>query len=206
MCRKGFAGNVFFLLEEHQGKCKKLGVRPLDFARERLWALGIGKFLIQRIQPIQQKNPAVAGFFGWKMGLEPTTSGTTIQRSNRLSYIHHWECKYAINFHVSQKENGWNFKYQRKNFIFGKILSNDPLFYSVIPVWFESQKDIHQCWQPAIISADQVHHISDHQHPVYQKSSYPLRYRSFWGVYVHCGICQFFLGHRCHPVVSFTGT
>lgn len=26
---------------------------------------------------------------GWKMGLEPTTPGTTIQCSNRLSYIHH---------------------------------------------------------------------------------------------------------------------
>ena len=25
---------------------------------------------------------------GWKMGLEPTTFGTTIRRSNRLSYIH----------------------------------------------------------------------------------------------------------------------
>ena len=27
-------------------------------------------------------------FYGWKMGLEPTTFGTTIRRSNRLSYIH----------------------------------------------------------------------------------------------------------------------
>ncbi len=27
---------------------------------------------------------------GWKMGLEPTTFGTTIRRSNRLSYIHHF--------------------------------------------------------------------------------------------------------------------
>ena len=30
------------------------------------------------------------GFFeGWKTGFEPATSGTTIQRSNQLSYNHH---------------------------------------------------------------------------------------------------------------------
>ena len=29
---------------------------------------------------------------GWKMGFEPTTLGTTILYSNRLSYIHHLIC------------------------------------------------------------------------------------------------------------------
>ena len=38
-----------------------------------------------------KKSLAVARLsnFGWKMGFEPTTFGTTIRHSNRLSYIHH---------------------------------------------------------------------------------------------------------------------
>ena len=41
---------------------------------------------------------------GWKKGLEPSTFGTTIRRSNRLSYIHHLtvsglsECKFNTFF------------------------------------------------------------------------------------------------------------
>ena len=40
--------------------------------------------------------------FGWKMGREPTTLGTTILYSNQLSYIHHLDlisqigCKYRV--------------------------------------------------------------------------------------------------------------
>ena len=37
-----------------------------------------------------KKKEAPKNFsLGWKIGLEPTTPGTTIQCSNRLSYIHH---------------------------------------------------------------------------------------------------------------------
>ena len=37
-----------------------------------------------------KKKPSIEieGFIGWKTGFEPATSGTTIQRSNQLSYNH----------------------------------------------------------------------------------------------------------------------
>ena len=32
---------------------------------------------------------ALSKKLGWMMGIEPTTSGITIRRSNHLSYTHH---------------------------------------------------------------------------------------------------------------------
>lgn len=46
-------------------------------------------------------------FIGWMMGFEPTTSGTTIRRSNQLNYNHHFVCgckyKYFILFTTQNK-------------------------------------------------------------------------------------------------------
>ena len=46
-----------------------------------------------RHSTLKKRKPAFfetgLSWSGWKMGFEPTTPGTTIQCSNRLSYIHH---------------------------------------------------------------------------------------------------------------------
>src|SRR5690606_3426564 len=61
---------------------------------------------------VNKKNPKPKDLgstvLGWKTGFEPATSGTTIQRSNQLSYNHHLKRmqKYFI---VSIKPNNFGF-------------------------------------------------------------------------------------------------
>ena len=56
-----------------------------------------------------EKRSSQEDLFGWKKGLEPSTFGTTIRRSNQLSYIHRVtfcglsECKCNTLFRYVQK-------------------------------------------------------------------------------------------------------
>ena len=68
------------------------------------WDKRVCKRVCARLIPKQKKRCRVrhlfALVFGWKMGFEPTTFGTTIRHSNRLSYIHH-----IIRFRIGDKSN-----------------------------------------------------------------------------------------------------
>lgn len=60
---------------------------------------------------------------GWKMGLEPTTPGTTIQCSNRLSYIHHLSPRFSRT--VCKGKNYFSFHQNFMIIFFDKEASNN---------------------------------------------------------------------------------
>ena len=76
----------------------------LFFIRSFLWKTGFpsnrlrlpqDKLLTLSSNPKENSKTKKAPCFhkklsGWKTGFEPATSGTTIQRSNQLSYNHHF--------------------------------------------------------------------------------------------------------------------
>ena len=74
--------------------------------------------------------------FGWKMGFEPTTFGTTIRHSNQLSYIHHMIC-----FQIGDKSNTDFCYFQISALVFSKIGLN--LFFLL------SSTDYPACSQPS---------------------------------------------------------
>ena len=69
--------------------------------------------------------------FGWKMGFEPTTFGTTIRHSNRLSYIHHLDsisrigCKYNTLFYNVQI-----FRQEKIHFAFTEIITTFVIYHA----------------------------------------------------------------------------
>ena len=91
---------------------------------------------VQKNKKMSRCDISLLRFFGWKMGFEPTTFGTTIRHSNQLSYIHHMIC-----FQIGDKSNTDFCYFQISALVFSKIGLN--LFFLL------SSTDYPACSQPS---------------------------------------------------------
>ena len=72
---------------------------PLLIFEERVGFEPTERFHALRFSRPVQSTTLAPLHFGWKTGFEPATFGTTNQRSNQLSYIHHvYKQKSSIHF------------------------------------------------------------------------------------------------------------
>ena len=70
--------------------------------------------------------------FGWMTGFEPATSGTTNQRSNQLSYNHHFnDCKCITKSFILQRKKVENYIKSLKVLTAKYLSTVNPSAYSV---------------------------------------------------------------------------
>ncbi len=64
------------------------------------------KMAPQSEAPFGLRVAVSASLEGWATGIEPATSGTTIRRSNQLSYAHH-QCKLGLKTKGNHEARKW---------------------------------------------------------------------------------------------------
>ena len=67
---------------------KKKKAAPADAGVSLIFLIASKSELLSLFKKIRLSLRVSLFLFGWKMGFEPTTFGTTIRRSNQLNYIH----------------------------------------------------------------------------------------------------------------------
>jgi hypothetical protein len=137
--------------------------------------------------PHQRKKAAVSQQLppGWKMGLEPTTFGTTIRRSNRLSYIHRFGVQNKSKISISQNF-GFLFSCQSMFAIFAGFKKKDHAeqFNHVLivlrkinnPARIEEDQTDRQYLRTPAVPTDEAGYLPYNQHRIY-KETHPRRDR-----------------------------
>lgn len=60
---------------------------------------------LSQVKKQKESNLSITLLSGWLMGFEPTTSGTTNQRSNQLNYSHHVSASAKVNNYLIRNKN-----------------------------------------------------------------------------------------------------